>query len=181
MTSTPTNPQSILGFDRADLRSLGIMAFGALIIIPTAAYLLGGLHFGSRDWSAGLDLAPLWRAGPVVLAHIVVALCALGLGIFVLSRRKGGRTHRRMGRTWVFAMLGVAITGMAIEPLRFSPAHGAAVLVFVMVPLAIRKARRGDLRGHRRAVAHMLIALVIVGLLALLPGQLLHQVFFSGS
>ncbi len=70
---------------------------------------------------------------------------------------------------------------MAIEPLRFTPAHGAALLVFAMVPLAIRKARRGDLRGHRRAVGQLLIAVVIVGLLALMPGQLLHKVFFAGS
>jgi uncharacterized membrane protein len=179
--STPTRPRPLLGFDRADLRALGIMALGALLIIPTAAYLAGGLHFGPRDWSAGLDPAPLLRAGPLVAAHIAVSLCALGLGVFVLSRRKGGTTHRRLGRSWVVVMLGVAISGMAIEPLRFSAAHGAALLVFVTVPLAILKARRGDLRGHRRAVAHMLIALVIVGLLALMPGQLLHQVFFSGS
>jgi uncharacterized membrane protein len=70
---------------------------------------------------------------------------------------------------------------MAIEPLRFSPAHGAVLLVFFMVPLAIRKVRLGDLRGHRRAIAHTPIALVIVGLLSLMPGQLLHGVFFAGQ
>jgi uncharacterized membrane protein len=170
-----------LGFDRADLRALGTMALGALLLIPTTAYLAGGLHFGSRDWVAGLDLAPLWRAGPMVAAHIGISLCTLGLGVYVLSRRKGGVGHRWMGRVWAGFMLGVAITGMAIEPLRFSPAHGAALLVFVMVPLAIRKVRRGDLRGHRRAIAQLLIALVIVGVLALMPGQLLHTVFFSGQ
>ncbi|MEJ1963662.1 MAG: DUF2306 domain-containing protein [Gammaproteobacteria bacterium] len=95
------------------------------------------------------------------------------------ARARGG--HRFMGRLWVALMLGTAITGIAIEPLRFSPAHGAALLVFAMVPLAIRKVRRGDLRGHRRAMAQLLIALAIVGLLALLPGQLLHSVFFAGT
>jgi uncharacterized membrane protein len=88
--------------------------------------------------------------------------------------------HRVLGRVWVLTLLGTAIAGMAIEPLRFTPAHGAALPVFVMVPLAIRRVQRGDLRGHRRAIAHMLIALVIVGLLSLLPGQLLHGVFFAG-
>jgi uncharacterized membrane protein len=171
----------ILGFDESDLRALGTMALGALVIIPTAAYLLGGLHFGPHDWAAGFDLAPLRRAGPVVMAHIVAALSALAIGVYILSRRKGGGRHRWTGRAWAAVMLGTAITGMAIEPLRFSPAHGAALLVFVMVPLAVRKIRRGDLRGHRRAMAQLLIALVIVGLLALLPGQLLHDVFFAGA
>lgn len=67
-------------------------------------------------------------------------------------------------------MLGTAVTGMAIEPLCFTPAHGAALLVFIMVPLVIHKVQQRDLRGHRRIVAQLLIALVIVGLLALLPG-----------
>ena len=168
-------------FDSADRRALGTMALGAVLIIPTAAYLFGGLHFGAHDWSPGLDLGRLRRAGPVVAAHIAAALIALGSGLFVLSRRKGTVGHRLMGRAWVVLMLGTAITGMAIEPLRFSPAHGAALLVFIMVPLAIVKVRRGDIRGHRRTVAQLLIALVIVGLLALLPGQLLHSVFFVGG
>ncbi len=177
----PRGGVRVLGFDAADLRSLGTMALGAVLIIPTAAYLFGGLHFGPHDWSPGLDLERLRRAGPVVAAHIAAALIALASGLFVLSRRKGTVAHRLMGRAWVALMLGTAITGMAIEPLRFSPAHGAALLVFVMVPLAIVKVRRGDLRGHRRTVAQLLIALVIVGLLALLPGQLLHSVFFAGG
>ena len=154
MTSNTRSPQG-LGFDRSDLRSLGIMALGALVIIPTAAYLFGGLHFGPHDWRPGLDLTPLRKAGPVVAAHIAAALCALGLGIYVLSQRKGGSGHRWKGRAWAGLMLGTAISGMAIEPLRFTPAHGAAVLVFGMVPLVIRKVRQGDLRGHRRTVAQL--------------------------
>jgi uncharacterized membrane protein len=174
-------PLRVLGFDSSDLRALGTMALGAIVIIPTTAYLFGGLRFGPHDWTPGFNLERLRHAGPVVAAHIVAALIALATGLFVLSRRKGAFGHRVVGRAWAALMLGTAITGMAIEPHRFSPAHGAALLVFVMVPLAIRKVRRGDLRGHRRAMAQLLIALVIVGLLAFLPGQLLHSVFFAGS
>lgn len=177
----PVTSFRIPGFDAADLRALGTMALGALVIIPVTAYLLGGLHFGAHDWTPGLDLNRLWKAGPVVAAHIGAALIALATGVAVLSRRRGTRRHRAMGRVWVVLMLGTAISGMAIEPTRFSPAHGAALLVFVMVPMAIRKVRRGDLRGHRRAMAQLLISLVIVGLLAFLPGQLLHSVFFAGA
>lgn len=171
----------VLGFDSSDLRALGTMAAGALVIIPSAAYLLGGLHFTAHDWTPGLDMEQLRAAGPVVAAHIAAAVVALAVGLLVLSRRKGAFGHRILGRVWVVLMLGTAITGMAIEPFRFTPAHGAALLMFGMLPLAIRKVRRGDLRGHRRAMAQLLIALAIVGLLAFLPGQLLHSVFFAGG
>lgn len=174
-------PLRPLGFDSSDLRALGAMALGAALIIPTAAYVLGGVRFGPHDWTPGLDLQRLSDAGPVVAAHIAAAVFALATGLLVLSRRKGGFGHRALGRTWVVLMLSTAVSGMAIEPLRFTPAHGAALLVFLMVPLAIRKVRRGDLRGHRRAMAQLLIALAIVGLLAFLPGQLLHSVFFAGG
>lgn len=177
--STNTRSLQVLGFDRQDLRALGIMAVSALLLIPTAAYFAGGVHFGANEWAPGLDPSPLLAAGPLVAAHIATALGTLAFGIYVLARRKGGARHRLMGRAWVAMMLGTAITGMAISPLRFSPADGAALLVFVMLPLAIRKARQGDLRAHRRAVAQLLIALVIVGLLSLMPGQLLHAVFFT--
>ena len=179
--NTNHEPLRLLGFDRADLRALGTMAVGALVLIPTAAYLLGGMHFGPNEWNVGFDLAPLMRAGFMVITHITAGLSALAIGIHILSRRKGGARHRWMGRVWVAVMLGTAITGMAIEPLRFTPAHGAALFVFIMVPLAIRNIIRGDVRAHRRAMARLLIALVIVGLLSLMPGQLLHDVFFAGA
>lgn len=171
----------VFGFDAEDRRALGIMAFGALLLIPAAAYLFGGVHFGSDEWIPRLDLSPLLAAGPLVATHIATSLSTLLFGIYLLAQRKGGTRHRLMGRVWMVMMLSTAISGLAISPLHFSPADGAALLVFVMVPLAIRSVRNDNLRGHRRAVARLLIALVIVGLLALLPGQLLHEVFFAGA
>ena len=78
-------------------------------------------------------------------------------------------------------MVGVAISGVLVDPHRFTAAHAAALLVLWMIPVAILKARRGDLRGHRRTVARLLIAMVIVTGLTLLPGHLLHGVFFQPS
>lgn len=83
-----------LGFDATDLRALGAMAAGAFLIIPTAAYLLGGVQFGPRDWAPGLDLQRLVDAGPVAAAHIAAAIAALVMGVLVLGTRKGVKGHR---------------------------------------------------------------------------------------
>ena len=95
--------------------------------------------------------------------------------------RKGTLLHKAAGRLWAGLMVGVAISGVLVDPHRFTAAHAAALLVLWMIPVAILKARRGDLRGHRRTVARLLIAMVIVTGLTLLPGHLLHGVFFQPS
>jgi uncharacterized membrane protein len=170
---------SPLGFDGEDRRALAIMAGGALLIIPTAAWIFGGVQAPPAE-SLRLvpDLAPLIHARPIVLAHLAGGLTALALGTAVLFRRKGGPAHRLAGRLWAALMLGAAISGMAIDVHRFTPAHGAALFVFWMIPSVVIKVRRGDLRGHRRGVAYLLIALVVVTGLSFLPGHLLHGVFF---
>jgi uncharacterized membrane protein len=180
MTMDLKRPSPRLGFDGEDRRALAIMAGGAILIIPTAAWLFGGVQSGGAE-SLRLvpDLAPLIHARPVVLAHLAAGLTAVALGVAVLIRRKGGRTHRLAGRLWAGLMLGAAISGMAIDIHRFTPAHGAALFVFWMIPSVIVKVRRGDLRGHRRGVAYLLIALVIVTGLSFLPGHLLHGVIFE--
>jgi uncharacterized membrane protein len=171
-----------MGFDAADVRSLGIMAGGAAIIIPFATWLLGGIDpHGFGTLRAFPDPAPLMRAGPMVLTHLIFAITAMAGGVFILSMRKGTPQHKQAGRLWAAIMILVAVSGLAIEPARFTPAHAAALLVFWMVPYAIVKVRRGDLRGHKQTVAQLIIAMIIVGGLTMLPGHLLHLVFFAGA
>ncbi len=179
-TEIHTRPRLVLGFDAEDRRVLLSMAIGAGVIIPGAAWLLGGIG-AIRPETLRIvpDLEPLARAAPMVLAHLGVALFTLGLGVTVLAMRKGTRLHKVAGRLWAGLMVGVAVSGVLIDPHRFTAAHAAALLVLWMIPAAIVKARRGDLRGHRRTVARLLIAMVIVAGLSLLPGHLLHGVFFQ--
>jgi uncharacterized membrane protein len=171
---------SRLGYDAEDLRSLATMAMGAAILIPGAAYLLGGIEpVGPEVFRWIPDVAPLVNAAPVVLIHLAVALLGIFGGAAILFLRKGTARHRLLGRLWMGGILATAITGLLIEPYRFSAAHPAALIVFAMVPYAIIKVRQGDSRAHRRAVAHLIIAMFIVGFLTLMPGHLLHPVFFA--
>ena len=175
-------PRLVLGFDAEDRRALLSMAIGAGVVIPGAAWLLGGIAAGRPETLRVIpNLEPLVRAAPMVLAHLAVALFTLWLGAMVLALRKGTLLHKVAGRLWAGLMLGVAVTGVLIDPHRFTAAHAAALLVLWLIPSAIVKARRGDIRGHRRTVARLLIALMIVTGLSLLPGHLLHGVFFEPS
>jgi uncharacterized membrane protein len=179
-TDVQTRPRLVLGFDAEDRRALATMAGGAAVIIPLAAWLFGGIGKAPPE-SLRLvpDVAPLTRAAPVVLVHLGVALFALGLGTAVLALRKGTRLHKVAGRLWAGLMVGAAVSGLLVEPHRFTPAHAAALFVFWMIPMVILRARKRDLRGHRRGVAHLLIAMLIVAGLSVLPGHLLHGVFFQ--
>lgn len=169
-----------MGFDTADLRSLGMMAGGAAIIIPLATWLFGGIDAGGFGVLRPVpDPGPILRASPILLLHLMLALIAIVSGIIILSMRKGTLIHRLLGRAWAALMIAMALAGFAIEPTRFTPAHATVFLVFWMIPLAIARARKGDMRGHRRTIAHLLIAMVIVGGLTILPGHLLHPVFFT--
>jgi uncharacterized membrane protein len=175
-------PRLILGFDAEDRRVLLSMAIGAGVVIPGAAWLFGGISAAGPERLRVIpDLAPLARATPIVLAHLGIALFTLWLGTLVLTMRKGTRLHKLAGRLWAGLMISVAVTGVLVDPHRFTAAHAAALLVLWMIPTAIVKARRGDIRGHRRTVARLLIAMVIVAGLSLMPGHLLHGVFFEPS
>jgi uncharacterized membrane protein len=179
-TETFGRPRLVLGFDAEDRRVLLSMAIGAGLVIPGAAWLLGGIgKAGPETMRIVPDLQPLAHAAPMVLAHLGVALFTLWLGALVLAMRKGTMAHKIAGRLWAGLMLGVAVTGVLVDPHRFTAAHAAALLVLWMIPSAIVKARKGDIRGHRRIIARLLIALVIVAGLSLMPGHLLHGVFFQ--
>jgi len=89
----------------------------------------------------------------LVAVHAFVALVALPLGAFqLLRKRRGDRLHRRVGRTWVFALGFVAVSSFAIRDLRpgqLSLLHVLSVVTLVTVTLGVVHARRGNIEGHR--------------------------------
>ena len=64
------------------------------------------------------------------LAHTFFGVAALLLGLLVVFRRKGTRTHRRIGQAYLLAMLALNVTGLMIYDLygRFGPFHVAAAI-----------------------------------------------------
>lgn len=76
--------------------------------------------------------------------HTAGAVAALALGAAVLLRGKGTRSHRRLGWTYLIAMVLLNVTALAIYRLSgtFGPFHVAAILSLASVMAGIIPAVR---------------------------------------
>ncbi|MYD75123.1 MAG: DUF2306 domain-containing protein [Gammaproteobacteria bacterium] len=132
-----------------------------------------------------MNLDPLWLGGPVVSAHALVAILALLIGSVQLAFPKGTALHRGIGAIWVALMAGVAISGFWIHEIRlfgpFSPIHLLSVLTLSILIFSMVCVRIGRIDGHRRSMILLyLMGLVLTGAFTLLPGRIMHAVFFGG-
>ena len=128
-----------------------------------------------------IDPSPLFQAAAPIPFHALAALAAAGLGAVQLWRPKGGRLHRQLGYLWAALMAGVAISGLFIHELRmvgpFSPIHLLSLITLASLWIAISRARRRDIAGHRRVMLLLFwLALVLTGLFTFAPGRIMHQV-----
>ena len=92
--------------------------------------------------------------------------------------------HRRLGYLWAALMTGVAISGLFIHELRmvgpFSPIHLLSLITLASLWVAISRARRRDIAGHRRVMLLLFwLALVLTGAFTFWPGRVMHQVLFG--
>lgn len=131
-----------------------------------------------------MTLEPLTSAALPIQFHAFAAIAAFCLGAAQLFRTKGNRSHRIAGYTWVALMLIIAVSGLFIHEIRligpFSPIHLLSLLILVSVPLAVLGARKGDIKGHGRAMTSIFwMALVLAGVFTLLPGRIMERVVFG--
>ncbi len=81
-------------------------------------------------------------------------------------------------------MVVVSATAFFIHELRiwgpWSPIHLLAIFTLVTLPLAVLHARRHRVPNHKRAMVSIFLgALVVAGLFTLMPGRIMHAVFFG--
>lgn len=131
-----------------------------------------------------MNLAPLLDAAPAIPLHAFAAMAAFALGLVQFAAPKGTLPHRTLGWIWVTLMLVVAISSFWINEIRllgpFSPIHLLSIYTLVMVPLAVWKAHNHDVATHRKIMMYLFLgALLIAGLLTLLPGRVMHKVVFG--
>jgi uncharacterized membrane protein len=131
-----------------------------------------------------MSLAPLLDAALAIPLHAFAAMAAFVLGIVQFAAPKGTLPHRTIGWIWVGLMLMVAVSSFWINEIRllgpFSPIHLLSIYTLVMVPLAVWKARNHDVATHRKIMMYLFLgALLIAGLLTLLPGRIMHKVVFG--
>jgi uncharacterized membrane protein len=119
-----------------------------------------------------------------VQIHIIAALSALVLGIIMYARRKGTRSHKMIGKLFLAFMLLTATSAIFIRYLNdgsFSWIHIFVPLTFLGAWEAVHHIRKGNIKGHKRAVTGMFYgALLIPGFLSFLPGRTMWMMVFGG-
>jgi uncharacterized membrane protein len=141
-----------------------------------------GILLGNQE--DAMTFAPLLDASPAIQLHVVAAMAAFSLGIAQLVAPKGTLPHRTVGFIWVALMVVVAVSSAFIHGMRlwgpFSPIHLLSIAVLILLPIAVWRAHRGDVRRHRNAMLGLFFgALVMAGLFTFLPGRIMHAVAFG--
>jgi uncharacterized membrane protein len=130
-----------------------------------------------------MSLSPLLQAVPAIPLHAFAAMAAFVLGVVQFAAPKGTLPHRTLGWIWVGLMASVAVSSFWIHQIRLvgrSPIHLLSIFTLAMLPLAVWKAHRHQVRDHRRIMIFLFSgALVIAGLFTLLPGRIMHAVVFG--
>ena len=122
----------------------------ALAVATAATLALWGLSLlieRPEGWRppAGADVA--------LYIHLFTVIPAVPLGAFVLWGRKGGRTHRLLGRSGNADYGDGPVHLLAAEPGRRIELHPPfSGLTLVSIPRAVWNARRGNIRAHRNAM-----------------------------
>ncbi len=99
--------------------------------------------------------------------HLLFAIAALASGLFIVLRRKGTRTHRRVGRVYALSMIGLNVTALMIYRLTgtFGPFHVAALVSLLTIvggvlPALRRRPRGGWIERHAYWMSWSYVGLV---------------------
>lgn len=127
---------------------------------------------------------PLLMAQPAVIKiHMFAALFGVGLGATILSLRKGNTLHRTLGWTWTLFMATTAVSSLFIVGLNgdhWSLIHLLSGWTLIILPFAVRAARKHDVASHKRAMTGLFWgASIVAGAFTFLPGRLMWNLFFG--
>ena len=140
---------------------------------------LRGRHLGEdASSSTGYHAHTLiehWLVHPLGLVHLVLALLAVVFGTLVIGAPKGTPRHRRLGRAYLLAMVGLNGTALAIYELfgRLGPFHCMALLSLLTLVAGYLPARTRSTGWMSRHAYFM--AGSYVGLIAALASEILTR------
>lgn len=160
-----------VAFDRSiKLPSVSGMRSIAGIAAATILVTLAFMQIeGPAPATGGNYQSPSWA----IAIHLGTVVPALVLGLIILSRRKGGAIHRRLGFIWMGMMVATAIVSFWIrsESGAFSGIHLFSIGTLIAVPMAIWRARVRDIRAHRQIMISLYVGLIVAGAFALEPDR----------
>jgi uncharacterized membrane protein len=167
---------------KEDIRRLVVFAFTILVVVPGCAWMFGGFDgWQNVSWRLGLNTAAFSAAPVATRIHAIFILTMVVTGWGMLALPKGDQRHRVLGWSWISAMTLMGITSMAVP-------HGNAWIsayvgggsALVLMTWGILKVKRRRYRDHARTMVMLMIALIVMTLLAVMPGRLMHNVLFGG-
>jgi uncharacterized membrane protein len=138
-----------------------------------------------------MDLQPLLSAPAPVILHFATVAPAFVLGTWLLfASEKGSPRHRLVGKIYLCLMSATAIAAVFIRSFsnlaleiggfRFGLLHLFVLLTAWSVWTALRSARAGNIGAHQGAMRGLYFGgLIFAGLLAFLPGRIMHRMFFG--
>lgn len=131
-----------------------------------------------------MTLEPLLNASVAVRLHAFPAVAAFAVGLVQLTAPKGTLPHRAIGWIWIVLMSFVAISSFFIHTIctvgPFSVIHLLSIVTLVVLPLGVWRARRREIRAHRRAMLLLFLgALLVAGVFTFMPGRIMHDVVFD--
>jgi len=109
--------------------------------------------------------------------HVSTVIPCVPLGLYLLIAPKGTRMHKQLGKLWVALMVITATSTLFIHGgLHFSWIHIFVPFTYRASWLVVRKARAGDIAGHKKEIVSLFLgALMIPGIAAfLIPGRLMN-------
>lgn len=139
-----------------------------------------------------MSLDPLLEAPFIVQIHAFGAMAAFALGLIQIIAPKGTLPHKTLGVVWIAIMIVVAASSAFIyRPApegtpyweRLSLIHlFIPVTAFGLVSGVLLLLRGGPaLKAHARPFISVFVGgLIIAGVLAFLPGRIMHDVMFGG-
>lgn len=131
-----------------------------------------------------MNIDPILQAPIAVKVHLATILPAFAIGTWqIFASIKGSRPHRAWGFVYMGLMVVTAIAAYFIR----NVGHGGLSLIHLFIPLtlfsviiALWALHRGNIRRHRRAMVGLYIGgLLLGGALALMPGRVMHRLFFG--
>lgn len=133
-----------------------------------------------------MNIQPLLDASFAIQFHVLTVVPAAFLGAHILLNRKGTPRHKLLGRLWVALMVMTAISTFFIHTIRtwgdFSPIHILSIVVISSCGLAVRHARRGNIRAHKSALISAYVGGIFgAGLFTFWPGRLMNKIFLGGA
>ncbi|GAB3488382.1 DUF2306 domain-containing protein [Marinomonas epiphytica] len=119
-----------------------------------------------------------------VLLHTLAACWVIVVGALQLLGKKGTHTHKRLGWSWLVAMLIVAISSFFMPNtmqwfLGYGPLHILSLWIIFCVFMSAHCAKCGKIGSHKRFNIGAYFGAVGAGVAALLmPGRELHSLLF---